>query len=412
MKKSTWKMCISGCALVALLLSGCGSGGSSSSGGVAAPQSVVTDITVERGPVLGAVVTDSMGIRAHQLEVGKSVYRFEGAIHYPIHVQGGYIDVNRDGKIDTSDAPLVGSLRSSQGNVVTVLTTVLQNNPELLETVVHTFGLDPEALYGQTPGKNSRIAALSDGIYQQCLLSNIPVDSLEAADITALLGVLQTWVDSYEALEASEGMGAVQMREAHIVNQWVNALTGNQLFDALDAEEEAFALRSYHMPSRNPGSMMGSFPLATLSDSQKNFLATLWEEEKLARDVYLALYQQHNLRILKNIADSEQGHMDATAALLTRYGIDYPKTLASGSFANNTFQNLYHALVAQGSASLEAALQVGVTIEQLDIDDIDHGLTLNMPADILMTLRSLRQGSVNHLASFTRLAGRAAMFSN
>ncbi|WP_051321668.1 DUF2202 domain-containing protein [Chrysiogenes arsenatis] len=396
-------------AIGALLLHGCGS---SSSDSAPAPQAIFTDITVERGPVLGAVVTDSMGNRARQLEVGKSVYRFDGQIHYPIAAQGGYIDVNRNGNIDTNDAPLLGSLRSSQGNVVTVLTTVLQNNPELLETVVNTFGLDPDELYGQTPGKNSRIAALSDGIYEQCLLSNIPVDSLDATDVNALVGALQMRIDSYESLEATEGMNAVQMREAHIVNQWVAALTGNQLLDAIDAEEESMAMKSYRMMSHTPESLVTTFPLATLNDSQENFLATLWEEEKLARDVYLALYQQHNLRLLRNIAASEQEHMDATAALLTRYSIEYPLTLASGTFANETFQTLYNTLVAQGSASLGAALQVGASIEQLDIDDIDHGLTLNMPTDVRTILQNLRQGSVNHLSSFHRLAERVAILPN
>ena len=45
------------------------------------------------------------------------------------------------------------------------------------------------------------------------------------------------------------------------------------------------------------------------------------EEEKLARDVYLNLYDKWNVPIFSNIATSEQEHTDAIKSLLTQYGV-------------------------------------------------------------------------------------------
>ncbi|MDC7124090.1 MAG: DUF2202 domain-containing protein [Spirochaetales bacterium] len=54
----------------------------------------------------------------------------------------------------------------------------------------------------------------------------------------------------------------------------------------------------------------------TLSEKEKENLIFMAEEEKLARDVYLGLYDKWNLPVFKNIANSEQMHMDAVTFLL------------------------------------------------------------------------------------------------
>ena len=57
-------------------------------------------------------------------------------------------------------------------------------------------------------------------------------------------------------------------------------------------------------------------PSTNLSDIEVEGLLYMREEEKLARDVYLTLYDQWNINIFKNIAASEQTHTDAVKILL------------------------------------------------------------------------------------------------
>ena len=125
------------------------------------------------------------------------------------------------------------------------------------------------------------------------------------------------------------------------------------------------------------------------------------EEEKLARDVYTTLYEVWGQRIFSNIARSEQRHMDAVATLLDRYGIADPVVgNGVGEFTNPDLQALYDELVDQGSRSLAEALRVGVTIEKVDILDLQQELATVEHADIQRVYERLEQGSENHLRAF------------
>lgn len=61
---------------------------------------------------------------------------------------------------------------------------------------------------------------------------------------------------------------------------------------------------------------ISSLPKQPISEEEKEGLIEMREEEKLARDVYLTLYNKWKLQIFKNIAESEQTHMDAVKYLL------------------------------------------------------------------------------------------------
>lgn len=144
-----------------------------------------------------------------------------------------------------------------------------------------------------------------------------------------------------------------------------------------------------------------SLPKDSLSQFEKNSLLFTREEEKLARDVYVTLYQKWGANIFSNISSSEQTHMDAVKLLLDRYLLTDPAG-APGVFINPTLQSLYNELVQQGSKSLLDAYKVGATIEDLDIYDIENSIPNIDNKDILWVYASLVKGSRNHLRSFYR----------
>ena len=141
----------------------------------------------------------------------------------------------------------------------------------------------------------------------------------------------------------------------------------------------------------------------SISAPEIDGLLFMREEEKLARDVYLTLFNQWNLSIFKNIAASESAHMDAILTLLERYGIDDPAAGKDvGEFTNPELQALYDQLVSQGEQSLSAALKVGAAIEEIDIQDLEERIAQTEMADIIAVYENLLKGSRNHLRSFTR----------
>lgn len=151
------------------------------------------------------------------------------------------------------------------------------------------------------------------------------------------------------------------------------------------------------------GSLQGqltTLPKGTLTADEQNGLVRMREEEKLARDVYTALYGRWKAPAFTNIAAAEQTHTDAVKALLDRYGIADPAAgKNSGIFVNPDIQALYTSLVSQGSPSLVAALTVGATIEDLDIADLQARATTT--PDIALVYANLEKGSRNHLRAFT-----------
>lgn len=147
---------------------------------------------------------------------------------------------------------------------------------------------------------------------------------------------------------------------------------------------------------------------AALPAATTDALAHMVAEEKLAHDVYTTFADAYGAAIFANIAESEARHADAVRTLLDRYGLVDPTAGdAVGFFDEPAFQALYDQLIAQGSASLEAALQVGVAIEELDIDDLQAILDGDaLPADVARVFENLLAGSTSHLAAFeAQLAG-------
>jgi len=141
--------------------------------------------------------------------------------------------------------------------------------------------------------------------------------------------------------------------------------------------------------------------LATLSSLEKQDLTFMREEEKLARDVYLALYEQWGLTPFSNISSSEQRHMDAVLQLLRKYRLPDPAAnLVLGEFANQELQALYNSLIEQGARSDVDALRVGGIIEETDILDLQDALARNDNTDIDTVYDRLQCGSRNHLRAF------------
>ena len=141
---------------------------------------------------------------------------------------------------------------------------------------------------------------------------------------------------------------------------------------------------------------------ATLTQEQKDALVFMYQEEKLARDVYLTLNDKWGARIFENISNSEQKHMNAVKSLLNKYNIEVPVLDDTiGVFENEELQALYDELVEKGLTSLNDAYEVGVTIEETDIVDLEERME-NATSDMQRVFSNLLRGSNNHLRAFNR----------
>ena len=149
---------------------------------------------------------------------------------------------------------------------------------------------------------------------------------------------------------------------------------------------------------------LSAIPLSTLSQEEIDGLLLMREEEKLAHDVYVYLYDVWGMSIFFNISNSEQTHTDAVKVLIERYKLTDPisENTSLGEFGNQTLQDLYDILIATGKNSLIDALIVGATVEDLDIFDLAGLLEVTTAEDIRLVYNNLQKGSRNHLRSFMK----------
>ncbi len=147
--------------------------------------------------------------------------------------------------------------------------------------------------------------------------------------------------------------------------------------------------------------------MGTLTDDDIAGLVFMANEEKLAHDVYLAFAERYDLPTFERIAMSEARHQVAVGTILERYGIADPTAeLAQGELSDAGLQALYADLVAQGSASLDAALAAAVQIEVADIADLEQrmaGLDETAP-DVFNMYSHLLTASGYHQAAFESLS--------
>ena len=95
--------------------------------------------------------------------------------------------------------------------------------------------------------------------------------------------------------------------------------------------------------------------------------------------------------------------MSAIKRLLRLYRVTDPvKSDVPGVFQDSELQALYDELVAQGSASLKDAIEVGTAIEKLDISDLKRLRAQTGRVAIRRVYSNLLDGSYNHLAAFNR----------
>ena len=144
----------------------------------------------------------------------------------------------------------------------------------------------------------------------------------------------------------------------------------------------------------------------TITDKEAKGLQFMYEEEKMARDVYAYLYEKYEMRVFGNITKSEQMHMSAIAGLLDGASITYKSNGKVGEFSIKQIQDLYDRLISKGDLSRKDALEVGVLIEEMDIKDLEKEIENAKNESIKQVYRNLLAASNRHLQAFNRNLGK------
>jgi len=182
---------------------------------------------------------------------------------------------------------------------------------------------------------------------------------------------------------------------------------------------------------------LGSYPKSILTQEIKDSLSYMGNEERLAYDVYMNLYDYHkkynNIEIKQfyNISTrSEVKHISIVQSLVRRYNLKHsdftnteetivdgdsispakmstmlPANMPRGVYGIQKIQDLYNTLYALGKNSQEDALKVGCMVEVVDVNDLNEYITQAQNSnaqDVENAFEPLRKGSYNHYWAFDK----------
>lgn len=146
-------------------------------------------------------------------------------------------------------------------------------------------------------------------------------------------------------------------------------------------------------------------PRSTLTPQLANSIQFMYNEERLAKDVYLDIYKRQPVKQLTKIAQqAEVKHIAAVNQLASKYGLNtgsYP----NGKYPEQELQSLYNKLYSKGIRSQKDALEVGCMVEVVDIDDLNKYIgqaQASNAQDVLSVFNYLRKGSYNHYWAFDK----------
>jgi hypothetical protein len=125
--------------------------------------------------------------------------------------------------------------------------------------------------------------------------------------------------------------------------------------------------------------------------------------KKMARNAYLTVNKVWKKAVFKNIAASEQKHMDTLLKKISLFGLIDPTLPGAGYFNNQDIEDLHDQLIVQGNRSYVNALRVKATIEDVDIQDLMNALAHTNNLALKTTYENLLEGSKNYLHAFVGL---------
>ncbi|MGA9047049.1 DUF2202 domain-containing protein [Sulfuricurvum sp.] len=346
-------------------------------------------------------------------------------------------------KNDVCDADEPFALTNEKGlYTFNVSSTDAQNFPVIVEAGADTIDLDTNQTIGKAwhfkaiNAQHSFISPLTTLIAQEMEMNPSLTPELAMEALQYELGMTVSVTDDYIVKGNLQAHNAAKI-VAHSLAETEQNLSAStdaeprliRLLAAKQVREQAEAIKTHAENNETDfvtdinttdvstqiaqiQTSISSTPTTTavLSDTQKAALLFMYQEEKVARDVYYTLGNLYpSASTFANIQLSEQKHMDAVEKLCIKYGVNISGVNEGevGVFVLPELQKLYDDLVAVGSKSLLDGLGVGIAIEEKDIKDIlDY--EAGMPADVVDVFENLRLGSVNHLAAFEKAYAAAS----
>lgn len=232
-----------------LLFQGCGSDSNSLGS---------TDVIVERGKVYNAKVVDAQGNVAKQKE-NQNVYTFPTPPVYPVSVSGGWIDVDNDGNLTTSDIALDINM-SSYSNTVTPVTTFIASGDAdeakreaRMETLMEKTGITSieELLAPPSMAGSKNNIALNNAIFKDMVLDeNISFEE-NIENIDALFDEMIVKLDTLIVEDMGIDDFEFEILSIELEKEVISDLINESSMLSYATKEDILSLKTYHLKQKD-----------------------------------------------------------------------------------------------------------------------------------------------------------------
>ena len=204
-----------------------------------------TTVTVERGAVYDAKVTDANGNIAKRT-VNSNVYTFSNTPIYPIKAEGGWIDVNADGIMTIGTDVILDIPLTSYSNIITPVTTYIgdiDQDRSKLDRLINDLNTTEIELLKKPSDADYKAIITQNSIYK-IMKENSTSDlsSSKFDDINDSYHALElTYYQSYENITVSKDLAKeLEIETMNDIESYINRMDSTEKieFETMESKEK------------------------------------------------------------------------------------------------------------------------------------------------------------------------------
>lgn len=140
---------------------------------------------------------------------------------------------------------------------------------------------------------------------------------------------------------------------------------------------------------------------ADIKNNRELFLK-LYQEEKLAYDLYGEFYERWSLNVFNSVQQREAKHVWCVERIMDNYGFDHVSNSKAGSYPDREIQKIYDDLSVKGCISDLAALEAAAYIKEKHISQLRERIRYQEDEYIVKVIFLMESAAQSHLRAFVK----------
>lgn len=136
--------------------------------------------------------------------------------------------------------------------------------------------------------------------------------------------------------------------------------------------------------------------------NNRELFLKLYQEEKLAYDLYGEFYERWSLSVFNKVQQREAKHVWCVERIMDNYGFDYNTNTNAGSYPDRDIQKIYDDLTVKGCISDLAALEAAAYIKEKHISQLRERIRYQEDEYIVKVIFLMESAAQSHLRAFVK----------